>query len=126
MAGENALPIQECPDNICENITWSGAIAEDVAAGYFFYCERDTIVDSVVAIVDTADANLTVDVLKGAGGTSVMTGVITTAVVDTAYLGTMSTTENWVTAGTTLHLTFANVDTATGALVQARIRTRIR
>lgn len=125
MAGENALPIQETPDFL-QDITWNASIAEDVDESYFYYCERDTVVDAVFAITDTADANATIDMVKGAGGTSVLSSVITTAVVDTAYSGTMDTSENLVPAGTTLHLAFANVDTATGVLVQARIRTTIR
>ena len=125
MAGETALPIQETPDFL-QDITWSGAIAEDIADGYFYYCERDTVVDAVHVITDTADNNATVDVKKGAGGTSVLSSVITTAAADTTYSGTMSTSENLVPAGTWLHLDFSNVDTATGVVVQARIRTTIR
>jgi hypothetical protein len=126
MAGENALPIQECPDSICENVTWTGSIAEDIADGYFFYCERDTIVDAVVAITDTADNDVTVDLKKGAGGTSIMSTIITTASADTIASAVMDTAENLVDAGTTLHLDVSNVNTATGVLVQARVRTRVR
>jgi len=125
MAGETVLPIQETPDFI-QDITWNASIAEDIDESYFYYCERDTVVDAVFAITDTADNNATVDMVKGAGGTSVLSSVITTAVVDTAYSGTMDTSENLVPAGTTLHLAFTNVNTATGVLVQARIRTTIR
>jgi hypothetical protein len=125
MAGENALPIQECPDHF-QDVTWGGAIAEDVADGYFYYCERDTIVDAVFAITDTADNDVTVDIKKGAGGTSVLTTVATTATVDTIAAAVVSPTENFVSAGTTLHVDVTNVNTATGVLVQARIRTRVR
>jgi|LULN01.1.fsa_nt_gb hypothetical protein len=125
MAGETALPIQETPD-FFQDITWSGSIAEDIADGYFYYCERDTIVDSVIAITDTADNDVTIDVKKGAGGTSVFSTIITTAAADTVASGVMSTTENMVPAGTVLHLDFSNVNSATGVLVQARIRTRVR
>tara|TARA_Y100001938_G_scaffold150556_1_gene242041 strand:+ start:4244 stop:4621 length:378 start_codon:yes stop_codon:yes gene_type:complete len=125
MAGETALPIQETPD-FFQDVTWSGSIAEDIDETYFYYCERDTIVDSVVAITDTADDNMTIDVKKGAGGTSIFSTIITTAGADAVYAGVLSTTENLVPAGTVLHLNFANVDTATGVLVQARIRTRVR
>ena len=125
MAGETVLPIQETPDFI-QDITWHATLVQDVNECYFYYCERDTVVDAVFAITDVADADATVNVVKGAGGTSVLSSVITTVSEDIPYSGTMDTSENLVPAGTTLHLAFTGVDTALGFLVQARIRTTIR
>lgn len=125
MPGENPLPISVTPD-FAQDVTFTGAIAEDVADGYFYYAERDLVVDAVHAITDTADNDMTVDIKKGAGGTSVLSSVITTGTVDTIAAGTVSPTENFVPAGTILHLDVANVNSATGVLVQMRIRTKRR
>jgi hypothetical protein len=125
MAGENPIDVSQYPDQFFY-ITFHAAIAEDLADGYFFYCERDIVIDEVFAVVDTADDNTTVDITKGAGGTSIFSTVITTGTVDTISTGTVSPTENYCPAGTILHLNVTNVDTATGALVQARARTRLK
>jgi len=125
MAGENTIPVSEYPDQFFD-ITFTGAIVEDIADGYFYYCERAIVIDEVFAVVDTADNDVTVDIKKGAGGTSIFTTVITTASVDTIASGTVSPTENFCPAGTLLHLDVTNVNSATGALVQARARTRIK
>ena len=126
MAGETVLPIQETPDFI-QDITWN---APTEGNGYFYYCERDTVVDSVVAINDGADAGLTVDITKGAGGTSILSSAITIAAADTTGVGTLDTSENLVPAGTWLHLTYADgtsdADSTAGLCIQARIRTTIR
>lgn len=125
MPGENPLPISVTPD-FAQDVTFTGAIAEDVANTYFYYAERDFIVDAVHAITDTADNDMTVDIKKGASGTSVLSSAITTDEADVIKVGTPSATENFVPAGTILHLEFANVDSATGVLVQMRIRTKRR
>ena len=126
MPGESPLPIDVTPD-FMQDVTFTGSIAEDVADGYFYYAERDLIVDAVHAVTDTADNDVTVDIKKGAGGTSVLSSAIAVNSADAIKVGTVSPTENFVPAGTIRHLDIGGtVNTATGFLVQMRIRAKRR
>ena len=126
MAGENVLPITECPDMISETFAFQFSITEDFQNTYLFYCERDTVVDAVFAIIDTADNDSTVDVKRGVSGTSVLTTPLAMDTPDAIKTGSISTTENFVSAGTTLWMEVDGLNTAAGAILQLRLRTRIR
>ena len=135
MAGEIALPIQECPDLICHIMTktFDGGTATD-NTGPWFYCERDTIIDAAFAVSEDADADLTFMLVKAASGTAVGSGtdilsaVMAVTVADTTVTGTLDETENLVPAGSWVHIEVAGTaDTAAAvATVQVRIRTRVR
>tara|TARA_Y100000310_G_scaffold282083_1_gene303072 strand:- start:4693 stop:5100 length:408 start_codon:yes stop_codon:yes gene_type:complete len=135
MAGENALPISECPDSICSVMckTFDAGTTTD-NTGPWFYCERDTIIDAAFAVSNDADADLTFDVKHAPSGTavasatSVLSAVMAVTTADTTVTGSLTTTTNLVPAGSWVFIVVAGTadDTTAVASVQVRCRTRIR
>tara|TARA_R100000234_G_scaffold14294_1_gene7883 strand:- start:12170 stop:12574 length:405 start_codon:yes stop_codon:yes gene_type:complete len=133
MAGEQTLPIQECPDVICETHTRifaDGTTTDNTGA--WFYCERDTIVDAAFAVSIDADSDLTFTLKHAPSGTAVgsataITNAMGVTTADTTVTGTIDTDNNLVPAGSWIHIVVAGTADAAAHVcsVQMRIRTRI-
>ena len=139
MAGENVLPIQECPDMICHTIVvpvpdsvWdNGAAAAEGA--YLFYCERDTIVDAAHFLCNVTDASGDITLNTGSTGVasagSAISSVLTPTAAGVVGTFTMTETANLIPAGNWIgveHDGDADSEDMTGVMIQLRLRTRIR
>jgi len=140
MAGENTLPIQECPDLICHTISipipdgvWDdgGATSE---GQFLFYCERDTIVDAAHFICNVTDASGDITLNTGSTGVASAGSAISSVLTPGATAGvpqafTMTTTANQIPAGNWIGVEHdGDADSAdlVGVMIQLRLRTRIR
>ena len=124
MPGENPLPIGVTPDTI-DTITFHGAIAEDLPAQhYFYYAERDVVVDAFHAINDTADSGATVDLKDD--GTSVLTAALDISGADAVKTGALDSTKNLIKAGSLVTIHFASITSAANVVVQMRVRSKVR
>ncbi len=137
MAGEVALPIQECPDMICHTVALNvpDTAFDDTAydGAFLFYCERDTIIDAAHFICAVTDTSGDVTLVTGAtglpGAGSAVSSVLTPGTAGTPQAFTITETANLIPAGNWIGLEIDNdADTAdvVGAMVQLRLRTRIR
>ena len=137
MAGETALPIQECPDLIAHTVTTTVPdTAFDNTAydgAFLFYCERDTVVDAAHFICSVTDASGKVTLNTGStglpGAGSAISSLLTPGTAGTPQAFTLTETANLIPAGNWIAVEVANDgDTAdvVGAMVQLRLRTRVR
>jgi len=122
MAGETTLPISVIPDTF-DTITFHAAIAEDLPTQhYFYYAERDVIVDAFYAINDTADSGATVDLKDD--GTSVLTAALDISGADAVKTGSIDTSKNIISAGSLVTIHFASITEANNVVVQMRVRSK--
>ena len=135
MAGENALPITECPDLVCHYVSvicqgdGSGNVSNDQL---LFYCERDTIVEAGWIRAEEGDADASYQLKASASGTAAGSGTaisdaLVALVTATTKEWTMTTTANIVPAGSHICLDIATAaSTAFRTNITLRLRTRIR
>ena len=137
MAGENVLPIQECPDMIAHTVVLNvpDAAFDNTAydGAYLFYCERDTIVDAahfLCAVTDASgDATLTTAATGTPGAGSAISSVLTPGTAGTPQAFTLTETANLIPAGNWIAIEVdndADTEDVVGAMIQLRLRTRIR
>lgn len=133
MAGEIALPIQECPDLIAHTIVvplgTTGGVTVDNQ--YLFYAERDTIVDDARLICGVADADATIKLTTAATGTVAAGTDLTSALAMSTTAGTpaqftLTTTANQIPAGNWIGMEITGTSTGSECMIQLRLRTRIR
>lgn len=132
MAGTNTVDVSQYPDHfqILTKHFPSGSTSD--ANGPFFYCERDTVIDAAFAASEDADANLTFTVKHAPSGTVVgsataITNAMAVTAADTIVTGTIDTANNFVPAGSIVHVVVGGTadDTSAHSFVQVRFRTRI-
>jgi|TARA_R100000479_G_C6229564_1_gene144690 hypothetical protein len=122
MPGETTLPIDVTPDTF-DTITFHGAIAEDLPAQhYFYYAERDVVVDAFYVINDTDDTDATVDLKDD--GTSILTAALSIAGQDAVKTGSIDTSKNIISAGSLVTIHFASITEANNVVVQMRVRSK--
>ena len=133
MAGENVLPITECPDMISETFAFQFSIAEDFQNTYLFYCERDTIVDAAHCICNVTDASGDITLNTASSGVasagSAISSVLTPGAAGVPTAFTMTETANLIPAGNWIGVEHdGDADSAdlVGVMIQLRLRTRIR
>ena len=132
MAGEQTLPIQECPDTISETV--SVVLAQTggdfVDNQYIFYAERDVVLDAAFCIFGTNDGDATLKLTTGSSG-AVASGTDMTSALDidgtagTPVAITITTTANIIPAGNWIGVEITNTSTAEEVMVQLRLRSRV-
>ena len=136
MAGEIALPIQECPDDIANTIS---VIAQSDASGFIsnnqvlHYCERETIVDACFVRMTVGDDDATWTLEKCTDGTAPASGTDMSSALTHATSKnnqtstfTLVETENIVPAGSAITMKCTGTSTARFVMFTLRLRTRIR
>lgn len=131
MAGENLLPVEECPDNICDIICWQINDVTDIGEDgdtfdfILFYAERDTIIDSAFYFAGDGDgANGTVKLkVDSTDMTNALNAVVPALI---PYEFTIDRNENLVPAGSVVSLVCARNNASNFNVIQLRIRTRMR
>jgi len=149
MAGDRALPIQECPDQFYY-VNFHFVINDEANVDtYLHYCERDTVLDAAHIICTTGDADAVFALYKAEAGVTIGGGADTTAnATETAITSNMThvlaedkTVEafevldgsgslaatNVVEAGRSIVLQVETAaSTAVAGTIQLRLRTRVR
>lgn len=140
MAGENVLPVSLYPDEF-HTVT---AVIDQMATydSYLYYAERDTVLDAAffVCSVDTgatnaieivkcvSDATLTGEdmQLPGAGQGITNNLDIDDSPAGNIYTFTVDTAHNLVPAGYSIAIDATSLDDIKGAVIQLRLRTRLK
>ena len=136
MAGENTILSSQYPDQF-QNIVVQLATAADAAAdaddSLVYYAERDTVVDAAILMATAGDADQTIQLKRldsattdpDSAGTAFSNAQVVAAAY-TAYELTITTTENFIPAGSMVAVNIENAGTAGEITLQLRFRTRIK
>ena len=139
MAGVKVLPVEECPDVICQyvsvTLSTDAVDTELTHDAYIMYCEQDTIVDAAFMSFTTVDggnnATYTLQaVAAGTGpegsGTAFTNSPTSGATADSTITFTITETANIIPAGSRIALKVAdNASDIEGVNITLRIRTRL-
>ena len=136
MAGENTILSSQYPDQF-QNIVVQLATAADAAAdaddSLVYYAERDTVIDAAILMATAGDADQTIQLKRldsattdpDSAGTAFSNAQVVAAAY-TAYELTITTTENFIPAGSMVAVNIENAGTAGEITLQLRFRTRIK
>jgi len=136
MAGENTILSSQYPDQF-QNIVVQLATAADAAAdaddSLVYYAERDTVIDAAILMATAGDADQTIQLKRldsattdpDSAGTAFSNAQVVAAAY-TAYELTITTTENFIPAGSMIAVNIENAGTAGEITLQLRFRTRIK
>ena len=136
MAWENTILSSQYPDQF-QNIVVQLATAADAAAdaddSLVYYAERDTVVDAAILMATAGDADQTIQLKRldsattdpDSAGTAFSNAQVVAAAY-TAYELTITTTENFIPAGSMVAVNIENAGTAGEITLQLRFRTRIK
>ena len=138
MAGVKVLPVEECPDVICQYVSVTlGADTVDTTGtldSYIMYCEQDTIVDAAFMSFTTVDASndatftlqaCAATVGPEGSGTAFTNAATSGATADSTITFTITETANIIPAGSRIGLKVAGTSDIEGVNITLRIRTRL-
>tara|TARA_R100000664_G_C2715741_1_gene110924 strand:+ start:104 stop:514 length:411 start_codon:yes stop_codon:yes gene_type:complete len=136
MAGENTIPSSQYPDqfqNVVVQLATAADAAADVDDSLVYYAERDTVIDAAFLMATASDADQTIQLKRldsattdpDSAGTAFSNAQVIAAAY-TPYELTITTTENFIPAGSMVAVNIENAGTAGEITLQLRLRTRIK
>ena len=136
MAGENTIDASQYPDqfqNIVVQLSTSADAPADADDSLVYYAERDTVIDAAILMTTAGDADQTIQLKRldsattdpDSAGTAFSNAQVIAAAY-TPYELTITTTENYIPAGSMVAVNIENAGTAGEITLQLRLRTRLK